>query len=155
MRTIRRGRSSGTSPIPTSCAAARTTSASSRANGPRAGCRSSGSTRTKSPTTRTRYAFRQSTNMAFLRSIRSSSRGRTSERGFVLAAAIFLAVLYFMLIELLLMDGSRALQEAQRFRSRIVALTLAESAAELAAAQMVNTQNAHVDVDSTDGTLTG
>jgi len=93
--------------------------------------------------------------MAFLRSIRSSSRDRTSERGFVLAAAIILAVLYFMLIELLLIDGSRALQEAQRFRSRIVALTLAESAAELAAAQMVNNQNAHVDVDSTDGTLTG
>ena len=93
--------------------------------------------------------------MAFLRSIRSSSRGRTSERGFVLAAAIILAVLYFMLIELLLIDGTRSLQEAQRFRSRIVALTLAESAAELAAAQMVNNTNAHVDIDSTDGTLTG
>ncbi|HEV8434671.1 MAG TPA: hypothetical protein VGR95_14760 [Thermoanaerobaculia bacterium] len=73
----------------------------------------------------------------------------------MLAAAIILAVLYFMLIELLLIDGSRALQEAQRFRSRIVALTLAESAAELAAAQMVNNTNAHVDVDSTDGTLSG
>jgi len=60
-----------------------------------------------------------------------------------------------MLIELLLIDGTRALQEAQRFRSRIVALTLAESAAELAAAQMVNTQDAHVEVDSTDGSLTG
>lgn len=93
--------------------------------------------------------------MAFLRSIRSSSRDRTSERGFVLAAAIILAVLYFMLIELLLIDGTRSLQEAQRFRSRIVALTLAESAAELAAAQMVNNTNAHVDIDSTDGTLTG
>ncbi|HEX3584256.1 MAG TPA: hypothetical protein VH087_21000 [Thermoanaerobaculia bacterium] len=90
-----------------------------------------------------------------MRSIRSSSRDRTSERGFALAAAIFLAVLYFMLIELLLIDGTRALKEAQRFRSRIVALTLAESAAELAAAQMVNTTNAHVDVDSTDGMLTG
>lgn len=93
--------------------------------------------------------------MAFLRSTRSSSRGRTSERGFVLAAAIILAVLYFMLIELLLIDGTRSLQEAQRFRSRIVALTLAESGAELAAAQMVNNTNAHVDVDSSDGKLTG
>jgi hypothetical protein len=93
--------------------------------------------------------------MAFLQSTRSSSRDRTSERGFVLAAAIILAVLYFMLIELLLIDGTRSLQEAQRFRSRVVALTLAESAAELAAAQMVNTTNARVDVDSTDGTLTG
>ncbi|HEX7192887.1 MAG TPA: hypothetical protein VF381_15065 [Thermoanaerobaculia bacterium] len=90
-----------------------------------------------------------------MRSIRSSSRVRTNERGFVLAAAIILAVLYFMLIELLLIDGTRALQEAQRFRSRIIALTLAESAAELAAAQMVNMTNAHVDIDSTDGTLSG
>ena len=60
--------------------------------------------------------------MDYLRSIRSSSRDRTSERGFVLAAAIILAVLYLGLIELLLLDGTRALQEAQRFRSRIVAL---------------------------------
>lgn len=93
--------------------------------------------------------------MAFLQSTRSSSRDRTSERGFVLVAAIILAVLYFMLIELLLIDGTRSLQEAQRFRSRVVALTLAENAAELAAAQMVNTTNARVDVDSTDGTITG
>jgi hypothetical protein len=93
--------------------------------------------------------------MGFLRSIRSSSRDRTSERGFVLAVAIVLAVLYFMLIELLLIDGTRALQEAQRFRSRIVALTLAETGAELAAAQMVTNTNTKVDVDSSDGTLSG
>jgi hypothetical protein len=73
----------------------------------------------------------------------------------VLAAAIILAVLYLALIELLLMDGTRALQEAQRFRSRVIALTLAESAAELAAAQMVNNSSASVSVDTTDGTLTG
>ncbi len=82
--------------------------------------------------------------MDYLRSIRSSSRDRTSERGFVLAAAIILAVLYLGL-----------LQEAQRFRSRIVALTLAESAAELAAAQLVNNTNANVTVETSDGTLTG
>jgi hypothetical protein len=93
--------------------------------------------------------------MDYLRSIRSSSRDRTSERGFVLAAAIILAVLYLGLIELLLLDGTRALQEAQRFRSRVVALTLAESAAELAAAQMVNNTNANVSVETSDGSLTG
>ena len=93
--------------------------------------------------------------MDYLRSTRSFSRDRTSERGFVLAAAIILAVLYLGLIELLLIDGSRALQEAQRFRSRIVALTLAESAAELAAAQLVNNTNANVTVETSDGSLTG
>jgi hypothetical protein len=93
--------------------------------------------------------------MGFLRSIRSSSRDRTSERGFVLITAIIVAVLYFMLIELLLIDGTRALQEAQRFRSRIVALTLAESGAELAAAQMITNTNTKVDVDTVEGTISG
>jgi hypothetical protein len=73
----------------------------------------------------------------------------------VLVIAIIVAVLYFMLIELLLIDGTRALQEAQRFRSRVVALTLAETGAELAAAQMVNNTNTKVDVDTADGTISG
>lgn len=66
-------------------------------------------------------------------------RARTTEsqRGYVLISAIALAVLYFALMELMLIDSTRALREAQRFRSRIVASTLAESAAELAAAEMV------------------
>lgn len=55
-----------------------------------------------------------------------------------LIAAIFLAILYLGLIELLLMDSARELREAQRFRARIVALTLAENGAELAALNMVN-----------------
>jgi hypothetical protein len=47
--------------------------------------------------------------------------------------ALILAVLYFGLMELLMIDSSRALAEARRFRARIVATALAESAAELAA----------------------
>jgi hypothetical protein len=50
-----------------------------------------------------------------------------------LILALVLAVLYFMLIELLMIDATRELGEARRFRSRIVALTLAENGAELAA----------------------
>src|SRR5258708_13978010 len=70
-------------------------------------------------------------------SMRFSSRDRTSsQRRYVLITAIALAVLYFGLMELMLIDSSRALREAQRFRSRVVASALAESAAELAAAQM-------------------
>ena len=76
--------------------------------------------------------------------MRSSFRGRTtrtreSQRGYMLISAIVLAVLYFGLMQLMMIDSTRALKEAQRFRSRIVASTLAESAAELAAASMVTT----------------
>ena len=49
------------------------------------------------------------------------SRARTtnrSERGIVLVDALVLAVLYFALMELMMVDASRSLQEAQRFRAR-------------------------------------
>jgi hypothetical protein len=65
-----------------------------------------------------------------------------------------LAVLYFGLMELMLIDSSRALREAQRFRARIVATTLAESAAELAAAQLVTQRSANVNATDEQGTMT-
>jgi Tfp pilus assembly protein PilV len=73
-----------------------------------------------------------------LRSIRSSSRARRSEAGYALIAAIVLAVLYFGLVELLMVDSARELAEARRFRARVIAQTLAENGAELAAAQMTD-----------------
>ena len=91
--------------------------------------------------------------------MRFFSRDRTSDqRGYVLVSAIALAVLYFALMELMLIDSSRALREAQRFRSRIVSSTMAESAAELAAARMVTTQASNTakatdEQGSMDGTL--
>jgi len=73
-----------------------------------------------------------------LPSIRFFSRGRTeSQRGFVLVIALVLAILYFMLMTLIMIDSSRAQGEAQRYRARVVAAALAENAAELACAQMV------------------
>lgn len=75
-------------------------------------------------------------------SIRSSSRARTTERGFALAMALIIAVLYFGLIELMLFDASRELAEARRFRARVVAWTLAENGAESAAYLMVPRENA-------------
>ena len=70
--------------------------------------------------------------------MRSSFRAaRSSERGFALIIALVLAILYFAFIELLMIDASRELAEARRFRGRIVALTLAENGAELAATQMI------------------
>jgi Tfp pilus assembly protein PilX len=84
-----------------------------------------------------------------LPSTRSSFRARINERGYVLITAIALAVLYFALMELMLIDSSRALREAQRFRSKVIATTLAESAAELSAASMV-TRNAGDDINADD-----
>lgn len=65
-----------------------------------------------------------------------------------------LAVLYFALMELMLIDSSRSLNEAQRFRARIVATTMAESAAELAAAQLVTQPMANVNASDEQGTMT-
>jgi hypothetical protein len=67
----------------------------------------------------------------------------------VLITAIALAILYFALMELMLIDSSRALREAQRFRSKVIATTLAESAAELASASMV-TRNAGNSINADD-----
>lgn len=91
-----------------------------------------------------------------MRSIRSCSRARTSsQRGFALLAAIALAILYFALIELLLLDSSRELGEARRFRARVVAATLAENGAELAAFQIVSRNTAWVNAEDEQGKITG
>jgi len=89
------------------------------------------------------------------------SRVRTTRReqgGYILVAAIAMSIVYFGLMQLMLIDSSRALREAQRFRSRIVSSTLAESAAELAAAGMAtsmssNAAKASDDQGSMDGEL--
>lgn len=89
-----------------------------------------------------------------MRSIRSCSRART-DRGIVLISALVLALLYLSLMELLMIDSSRALAEARRFRARIVAANLAESGAELAALQIVTrTQNTVERADEW-GTISG
>jgi hypothetical protein len=97
-----------------------------------------------------------------LQSISFFSRGRIdakssrrAERGFVLAAALLIAVLYFALMELMLLDSTRAFQDAQRFRSHVIAATLAEDGAELAAAGMVTKSGANVDRDDLQGTVSG
>lgn len=74
-----------------------------------------------------------------------------------LPMALILAILYFGLIELLLIDASRELEEARRFRARIVALTLAENGAELAAKEMVtpNKLNQEMKAAIADGKMFG
>ena len=90
-----------------------------------------------------------------MRSIRSSSRARTTERGFALIWAIGLALLFFLLIELMLMDSARELAEARRFRAKIVAATLAENGAELAAAKMTERFNSDVNAEDWQGKISG
>ena len=90
-----------------------------------------------------------------MRSIRSCSRARTTERGFALIAALVLAILYFALMELILIDSSRALAEAQRFRARVLASAQAEDAAELAALNMRNRSGGSVEYESSDRKLKG
>lgn len=94
-----------------------------------------------------------------MRSTRSSSRARRSERrgerGYALISALVLAILYFGLIELLLLDSARELAAARRFRARIIAETLAESGAELAALQLVTNVQAEGNAHDWQGTLRG
>ena len=91
-----------------------------------------------------------------LRSTRSCSRARRSnQRGYALISALVLAILYFGLIELLLLDSARELAEARRFRARIIAETLAENGAELAALQIVTTEKSEGSAEDWQGTLTG
>ena len=80
---------------------------------------------------------------------------KRKQRGFVLVTALTLSVLYFALMELLLIDSTRALSEAQRFRSHVIAAALAESGAELAAFQIVTKSSANVNATDFQGTMHG
>lgn len=80
---------------------------------------------------------------------------RHRQRGFALISAMILSVLYFMLMELMLIDSSRALNEAQRFHARVVAGALAESGAELAALQMVTKPGGSVSDSDFQGAISG
>lgn len=88
--------------------------------------------------------------------MKSLRRVRTpDQRGYVLISAIVLAILYFALMELMLIDSSRATLQAQRFRSRIIAQTLAESAAELSAVHIVDRSGTNVDAEDEQGKMVG
>ena len=90
-----------------------------------------------------------------MRSIRFSNRARTDrQRGFVLVAALVLSILYFGLMALILIDSTRALHEANRFRARVVAGTLAENAAELAAQDIISLRSNKIEDEDFQGTVT-
>jgi hypothetical protein len=67
----------------------------------------------------------------------SSCRERTeAERGWVLLSVLVISALYFGLIALVLWESTMRYRAAQRFRARVVAQALAESAAEVAAGRL-------------------
>lgn len=68
---------------------------------------------------------------------------------------LLIAVLYFGLIELLLSDATQRLREAQRFRATISANILAENAAELATARMVDLSVNEASAELDGGSLSG
>jgi Tfp pilus assembly protein PilX len=80
-------------------------------------------------------------------------RRRHAQRGYALITAIVLAVLYFGLMQLMMMESSRELAEARRFRARMVALTLAENAIELGAAGMLEGPTAPRTLTDDQGTM--
>jgi hypothetical protein len=59
------------------------------------------------------------------------------------------------MVELLLLDSSRELAEARRFRARIVAETLAENGAELAALNIVTTEKSETTAEDWQGSFVG
>ena len=87
------------------------------------------------------------------RSIRFSFRARTRERGYALISAIALAVLYFAVMQLIMIDSQRVLREAQRFRAKVISSALAENAAELAASQMLMASTQKIDAKDAEGTM--
>lgn len=84
----------------------------------------------------------------------SSCRARTDrERGWVLLSVLVISTLYFALIALVLWESTMRYRAAQRFRARVVAQTLAESAAELAAQGLVTGSPATVEETIDDGLM--
>jgi hypothetical protein len=69
----------------------------------------------------------------------------------VLGTALTVALLYFALMELLLLDSMRSFNEAQRFRSRTVAATVAENGAELAAESITTRLVSNPELESPQG----
>jgi Tfp pilus assembly protein PilV len=71
----------------------------------------------------------------------------------VLLSVLVIAILYYALIALLLWESSVRYRAAQRFRSRVVAQTLAENAAELAAKNITSSSSATVRGEIDGGTM--
>jgi Tfp pilus assembly protein PilX len=86
----------------------------------------------------------------------SFGRERTDgERGWVLLSVLVISTLYFALIALVLWESTVRYRAAQRFRARVVAQALAESAAELAASGLARASSESIQEETDDGLLLG
>jgi Tfp pilus assembly protein PilX len=88
--------------------------------------------------------------------IRSFSRARTErERGFILMSVLIIAILFFAMMTLLLIESSEMSRRADRYRSRVIAQVLAENAVELAAQKMITTSASVRRYEDEQGTIRG
>lgn len=85
--------------------------------------------------------------------MRFSNRERSDQSGFALISALLLALLFLGLIQLLFIESTEAYRSAMRFRSRVLAQALAESAVEVAARNLVLYGGASVNAENADGRM--
>lgn len=85
--------------------------------------------------------------------MRFSHRGTSREKGFALISALLLALLFLALIQILFLESSETYRSAMRFRSRVLAQALAESAVEIAARDLVNYGGASINAQNLDGRM--
>lgn len=78
-----------------------------------------------------------------------------SERGFALAGALIVALLFFAIVAAVLMESTTALRSAQFFRARLASQALAESGAEVAAASMQTHGSQAVETETSEGRISG
>lgn len=73
------------------------------------------------------------------------------EKGFILLAVLFVAILYFGLLLIIYREQSELARSVQRYRSSVIAKVMAENAAEMVAVRMADTDTGVVDdfVDET------
>lgn len=71
----------------------------------------------------------------------------------MLPTVLILAILYFGLMELMLLESSEASRSASRFRSRVTAHAFAENAAELAAKRLVTSPGRTESLETSDGSM--
>ncbi len=80
-------------------------------------------------------------------------RRNDREGGWVLISVLVISTLYFVLIALILWESTMRYRAAQRFRSKVIAQTLAENAVELAARGLTTGGSGDVDEEIDDGLM--
>jgi hypothetical protein len=80
---------------------------------------------------------------------------KTDRRGFVLITVLVLALLFFAMMELMLIESTQAMRGATRYRARVMAQAMAENAVELVAHDLLNGIGKSVTTETEDGLMSG